>query len=268
MQNVQMITDIHDSKLSIFKDLKEAQLRHYYEPETGLFICESPRLIRRALDTGYVPESLLVEFRYLEDPTDGLCAEIQNQFPDVPIYSAPMDVLIQITGYHLTDGMLCAMRRKPLPDPATLLNGAKRIVVLEDVENPTNVGAIFRSAAALGMDAVLLTEGCADPLYRRAARVSMGGVFQLPWTYLSLLEPIRKAGFKTAALALSDQSVSIDDPSLMAEDRLAILLGNENNGLLPETIAQSDYVVKIPMANDVDSLNVAAASAIAFWQLR
>ena len=268
MQNYHMITDINDAALSVFKDLKEAQLKHYYEPDEGLFICESPRLIRRALDAGYVPESLLAETSYLEDSADSVCADIRKHYPDVPIYSAPMVVLIQITGYHLTDGILCAMRRKPLPDPTTLLPNAKRIVVLEDVENPTNVGAIFRSAAALGMDGILLTEGCADPLYRRAARVSMGGVFQIPWTYLPSLSILKEAGFKTAALALSDQSVSIDDPTLMAEERLAILLGNENNGLLPETIAQSDYVVKIPMSNDVDSLNVAAASAIAFWQLR
>ena len=268
MQNYHMITDINDTALSVFKDLKEAQLKHYYEPDEGLFICESPRLIRRALDAGYVPESLLAETSYLEDHADSVCAYIRKRYPDVPIYTAPMVVLIQITGYHLTDGMLCAMRRKPIPDPTTLLPNAKRIVVLEDVENPTNVGAIFRSAAALGMDAILLTEGCADPLYRRAARVSMGGVFQIPWTYLPSLSILKEAGFKTAALALSDQSISIDDPTLMEEERLAILLGNENNGLLPETIAQSDYVVKIPMSNDVDSLNVAAASAIAFWQLK
>ena len=280
MQNYHMITDINDTALSVFKDLKEAQLKHYYEPDEGLFICESPRLIRRALDAGYVPESLLAETSYLEDSADNICAYIRKRYPDVPIYSAPMVVLIQITGYHLTDGMLCAMRRKPLPDATVLLGdaefpegtnhfqGTKRIVVLEDVENPTNVGAIFRSAAALGMDGILLTEGCADPLYRRAARVSMGGVFQIPWTYLPSLSILKEAGFKTAALALSDHSISIDDPALMAEERLAILLGNENNGLLLETIAQSDYVVKIPMSNDVDSLNVAAASAIAFWQLR
>ena len=286
MQNYQMITDINDSALSVFKDLKEAQLKHYYEPDEGLFICESPRLIRRALDAGYVPESLLAETSYLEDSADSICADIRKRYPNVPIYSAPMVVLVQITGYHLTDGMLCAMRRKPLPDATTLLGDAKsrcgtnhlprcgtnhlpkRIVVLEDVENPTNVGAIFRSAAALGMDAILLTEGCADPLYRRAARVSMGGVFQIPWTYLPSLLLLKEAGYKTAALALSDHSISIDDQTLMAEERLTILLGNENNGLLPETIAQSDYIVKIPMSNDVDSLNVAAASAIAFWQLR
>ena len=280
MQNYHIITDINDAALSVFKDLKEAQLKHYYEPDEGLFICESPRLIRRALDAGYAPESLLAETSYLEDSADSVCADIRKHYPDVPIYSAPMVVLIQITGYHLTDGMLCAMRRKPLPNAEAMLgdsefpggtkhlHGTKRIVVLEDVENPTNVGAIFRSAAALGMDGILLTEGCADPLYRRAARVSMGGVFQIPWTYLPSLSILKETGFKTAALALSDQSISIDDPALMAEERLAILLWNENNGLLPETIAQSDYVVKIPMSNDVDSLNVAAASAIAFWQLR
>ena len=268
MQNYQMITDIHDERLLVFKDLKEAQLRHYYEPKEGLFICESPRLIQRALDAGYVPDSLLAETHYLDDPADSICTDICRRYPDVPVYSALIDILIQITGYHLTDGMLCAMRRKPLPDTTELLDGAKRVVVLEDVENPTNVGAIFRSAAALGMDAILLTEGCADPLYRRAARVSMGGVFQIPWTFLPSLSILKGSGYKTAALALSDQSVSIDDPELMAEERLALLLGNENNGLLPETIVMSDYVVKIPMSNDVDSLNVAAASAIAFWQLR
>ena len=255
-----LIKDINDPVLTVYKDLKESQLKHYYEPEAGLFICESPRLIKRALDAGYLPES------FLADP-EALSEDDLNLLNGAPVYTAPVEILTKITGYHLTEGMLCAMRRKPLPAPEQVLTG-RRVVVLEDIENPTNVGAIFRSAAALGMDAVLLTEGCADPLYRRAARVSMGGVFQIPWTYIPSLDILKALGYKMASMALSDYTVSIDDPLLMAEEHLAILLGNENNGLLPETIAASDYIIKIPMANDVDSLNVAAAAAIAFWQLK
>lgn len=296
MMNVKEITDLQDPSLEIYTRLNEIQLKRYYEPDGGLFICENPKVVLRALASGYEPVSFLLENKYLgkEDssPSSGgsLISEILQNCGEIPVYSAPLEVLVKLTGYHLTGGILCAMKRKPLLSAEDLLSGAvsenqpeqgarrSRIAVLEDIENPTNVGAIFRSAAALGVDAVLLTVGCSDPLYRRAARVSTGTVFQIPWTFLpeeknagsgkNLVSVLHSLGYKTAAMALSDNSVPIDDPRLAAEENLAVLFGNENNGLLPETIANSDYVVKIPMAEGIDSLNVAAASAVAFWQLR
>lgn len=349
MLNIIELSNLDLPELEIYSSLKESQLKHRYEPEEGLFICESPKVILRALKAGYHPESLLLEKAFLEkfmnrqtsenqlfrleifplqeaerqtggsstsNNSEKVISDILTRCRNIPIYTAPLNVLTKLTGFHLTGGMLCAMRRDAklsMPD----LFICKKIAVLEDIENPTNVGAIFRNAAALGIDAVLLTEGCSDPLYRRAARVSMGCVFQIPWCFLSSItvnsrltdnvtqgkkpaeqlniskndsslnicittggDALKKAdvgktyvddlhelGFKTAAFALSGNSVSIDNPQLNNEKRLAIILGNENNGLLPETIAKSDYTITIPMAEGVDSLNVAAASAVAFWQL-
>ena len=253
-------------ELDVYARLTEAQLLNRFEPKKGMFIAESPKVIQRALDAGCVPVSLLVE--------RGHCnAEAQEAIErcgDVPVYTASMDILTKLTGFQLTRGMLCAMRRPPLPTVEQVLEGCKRIAVLEDVMNPTNMGAIFRSAAALGMDAVLLTPACTDPLYRRSARVSMGTVFQVPWTYLAAdwLEILKSSGFRTAAMALTDDSVSIDHPALKKEPRLAVVLGTEGDGLAARTIAGCDYTVKIPMDHGVDSLNVAAASAVAFWELR
>lgn len=263
------VNDLNDPALAVYSGLKEVQLKHFYEPAEGLFICESPKVIRRALRAGYKPESFLFDPRHLEG--DG--AEILGRCADAALFMAPFEVMVRLTGYHLTGGMLCAMRRKPLPDAASLCAGARRIAVLEQIENPTNVGAIFRSAAALGIDAVLLTEGCSDPLYRRAARVSVGTVFQIPWTFLdaseeSTVQLLSRLGFQTAALALSDESVPVDDPRLKSAAKLALLFGNEENGLSAETKKESDFVVRIPMAEGVDSLNVAAASAVVFWELR
>ena len=233
-----------------------------------MFIAESPKVIHRALDGGCVPVSMLMERKDI----DGSAAEILARCPEIPVYTADEDLLCKLTGYHLTRGVLCAMRRPQLPSLEEICAKARRIVILENVQNPTNVGAIFRSAAALGMDAVLLTPGSSNPLYRRSARVSMGTVFQIPWTFTGAwpadMERLKALGFKTAAMALRDNSVSIDDPDLMAEEKLAILMGSEGDGLTNETIASCDYTVKIPMYHGVDSLNVAAASAVAFWQLR
>ena len=265
------ITDFSDPNLDAFARLTERQLMNRDKPEEGLFIAESPKVIHRALDAGFEPVTLLMERKHIEGQAADVIARC-----GVPVYTAPMDVLEQITGYKLTRGVLCSMRRKDLPTVEEICQNARRIVVLEDVMNPTNVGAIFRSAAALGMDAVLLTPACSDPLYRRSARVSMGTVFQIPWTQIGEhvsdwphpgLERLRAIGFKTAAMALEDDSVSIDDPNLMAEEKLAVILGTEGDGLAAKTIADCDYTVKIPMSHDVDSLNVAAASAVAFWQL-
>ena len=265
------ITDLSAPELDIYARMSENQLAHIYEPASGLFIAESPKVIERALDAGYEPVSILLEDRHVE----GQCADIIKRCGDIPIYTAPFDVLTKLTGFALTRGMLCAMRRAELPSVESVCEHAARIAVLEEVMNPTNVGAIFRSAAALGMDAVLLTPGCSDPLYRRAARVSMGTVFQIPWTYFDknacwpdgAMDVLHKLGYKTAAMALRDDSVSIDDEKMMAEEKLAIVLGTEGDGLADHTIADCDYTVKIPMTHGVDSLNVAAASAVAFWQL-
>ena len=273
MAKVIEITSFSAPELDVYARLTEAQLLNRFEPEKGLFIAESPKVIHRALDAGCIPVSLLMERKHIE----GQAADVIARCGDVPVFTSEPEVLTQLTGFQLTRGVLCAMRRPALPAPEEVLKDAKRIVILENVMNPTNVGAIFRSAAALGMDAILLTPGCSNPLYRRSARVSMGTVFQIPWTYIGTqvcdwpekgMAQLHSLGFKTAALALSDDSVSIDDPGLMAEDKLALILGSEGDGLTEQTIAQCDYTVKIPMYHDVDSLNVAAASAVAFWQLR
>ncbi|MDO4325929.1 MAG: RNA methyltransferase [bacterium] len=272
MPNIIEITDFSAPELDIYARLSEVQLLHFYEPDQGIFIAESPKVIERALDAGYVPISLLLERKHI----DGQAHEILARCPDIPVYTADFDILTQLTGFALTRGVLCAMRRHRLPDVAQVCANARRIAVLENVMNPTNVGAIFRSAAALNMDAVLLTPGCSDPLYRRASRVSMGTVFQIPWTYfdgeiagwpqpgIGLLQSL---GFKMVAMALRNDSVHIDDPKLMAEEKLAVILGTEGDGLADCTIADCDYTVRIPMSHGVDSLNVAAASAVAFWQL-
>lgn len=262
------ITEFQAPELDIYARLSEAQLLHYYEPQGGLFIAESPKVIERALNAGCVPVSMLVERKHIT----GEAAAIISRCADIPIYTADFDILTKLTGFQLTRGALCAMRRPPLSDIDTICANAKRIAVLEDVVNPTNLGAIFRSAAALQIDAVLLTAACTDPLYRRASRVSMGTVFQIPWTKLDKTTAdwpaqLHRLGFQLAAMALSDNSVSIDHPALMEADKLAIVLGTEGDGLASSTIAQCDYTVKIPMAEGVDSLNVAAASAVAFWQL-
>ena len=259
------ITDFHAPELDVFARLTEAQLLNRFEPKKGMFIAESPKVIRRALDAGCRPVSVLVERSHCnQEAMEAIIA-----CGDVPVFTAPLPVLTQLTGFQLTRGMLCAMYRSPLPQPEDILQGTRRVAVLEDVMNPTNMGAIFRSAAALGMEAVLLTPGCTDPLYRRSARVSMGTVFQVPWTYLGQdwQEMLRSLGFKTAAMALTDDSIPIDHPALTREEKLAIVLGTEGDGLAQSTISRCDYTVKIPMSHGVDSLNVAAASAVAFWQL-
>ena len=272
MANIIEIRDFSDPQLDVYARLTEAQLLNRHRLADGLFIAESPLVIGRALDAGYEPVSLLMERKHIE----GQAKEIIERCGDVPVYTAEFDVLTRLTGFQLTRGTLCAMRRKPLPTAEEICRNARRIVLLENVMNPTNVGAIFRSAAALNMDAVLLTPGCSNPLYRRSARVSMGTVFQIPWTYLGSemadwpeagMARLREMGFKTAAMALRTDSVSIDDPALMAEEKLCIVLGTEGDGLAGETIAGCDYTVMIPMSHGVDSLNVAAASAVAFWQL-
>lgn len=266
MPNIIEITDFHAPELDIYARLSEAQLLHYFEPDGGLFIAESPKVIERALDAGYKPVSVLVEHKHINGEAKDIIARCKN----IPVYTAEFEVLTKLTGFQLTRGMLCAMRRLPLPSAETVCRTARRIAVLENVMNPTNVGAIFRSAAALNMDAVLLTPACSNPLYRRASRVSMGTVFQVPWTYLDMesgINQLKSLGFKTAAMALSENSISIDDPKLMSEEKLAIVLGTEGDGLALSTISACDYTVKIPMTHGVDSLNVAAASAVAFWQL-
>ncbi len=266
------IQSFDDPALDVYARLTENQLVNRADPENGLFIAESPNVILRALDAGYEPVSLLMERRHIE----GQAREVVQRCGDIPLYTAPLPVLTELTGFPLTRGVLCAMRRRTLPTAEELCRGARRIAVLENIMNPTNLGAIFRSAAALGMDAVLLTPACCDPLYRRSVRVSMGTVFQVPWCYLGAetadwpqngLQRLRSWGFRTAAMALRDDSVSIDDPRLMREERLAVILGTEGDGLADETIADADYTVRIPMSHGVDSLNVAAASAVAFWQL-
>lgn len=267
------ITSLDLPELEVFTRLTEAQLRNRLEPEKGIFIAESPKVIARALEAGYQPLSLLMERKHLE----GQGRDIMERCGDIPVYTGDNDLLAALTGYQVNRGILCAMRRPVLPTVEKLCAGARRVAVLEGIVDSTNVGAIFRSAAALHMDAVLVTPTCCDPLYRRAVRVSMGTVFQIPWTRIGDspadwpekgLARLNALGFKTAAMALSDNSVSIDDPALMAEDKLAIVLGTEGDGLSHTTIAHCDYTVRIPMSHGVDSLNVAAASAVAFWQLR
>ena len=259
------ITDFSDPQLDVYARLTEAQLLNRFEPKKGMFIAESPKVIGRALDAGCVPVSFLAERSHVK----GEAAEVIDRCGDIPVYTASLEVLTQLTGFQLTRGMLCAMYRPPILSARQVLEKADRVAVLEDVMNPTNLGAIFRSAAALGMDAVLLTKGCSDPLYRRSCRVSMGTVFQVPWAYLPDNWPalMKEMGFATAAMALTDDSVSIDDP-VLEKNKLAVVLGTEGDGLAQSTIAACDYTVKIPMYHGVDSLNVAAASAVAFWQLR
>lgn len=273
MAQIIEITDINAPELDAYVRLTEAQLRNKLEPEKGIFIAESPKVIDRALDAGYEPVSLLMEHRHLE----GQGKRMMERCGDIPVYTADRPVIEQLTGYQLTRGILCAMRRKPLPTVEELCRDARRIAVLESIVDVTNIGAIFRSAAALGIDAVLFTPNCCDPLYRRAVRVSMGTIFQTPWTRIGEdnedwpekgIERLHALGFKTAAMALCDDSVSIDDPVLRNEEKLAIVLGTEGDGLAASTIAGCDYTVKIPMSHNVDSLNVAAASAVAFWELR
>lgn len=265
MNSIIEITDFNAPELDVYARLSEVQLLNREFPEKGLFIAESPKVIERALNAGYEPVSCLMEKKHI----DGEGKDILEKIGKVPVYTAEFEVLTSLTGFKLTRGMLCAMKRKKLPTVEEICKDKKRIVVLDKVMNPTNVGAIIRSAAALGMDAVLLTEGCSDPLYRRAARVSMGTVFQIDWTFLDgdSLDQIRALGFKTVAMALKDNSVSINDPQLLSEDRLAIIMGTEGDGLSDEVINACDYTVKIPMYHGVDSLNVAAASAVAFYVL-
>ncbi len=265
MSRIIEITDFFAPELDVYARLNEVQLLNRDCPEKGLFIAESPKVIERALDAGYEPVSCLMEKRHIE----GEGREILERIKDVPVFCAEFDVLTQLTGFKLTRGMLCAMRRKPLPNVREICKNKSRIVILDKVMNPTNVGAIIRSAAALGMDGVILTPGCSDPLYRRAARVSMGTVFQIDWTFLSddSLEEIKALGFKTAAMALKDNTLSINDPRLAQEKKLAVIMGTEGDGLSDSTIAECDFTVKIPMYHGVDSLNVAAASAVAFYQL-
>ncbi len=263
MSNIIELTDFCMPELDVYARLTEVQLRRFYEPRMGLFIAESPKVITRALDAGYQPLSLLVERKQIA----GEAQELIVRCGEIPVYTAEMELLTQLTGFQLTRGALCAMYRRELPSVKQVCADARRVAVLENVVNPTNVGAIFRSAAALHMDAVLLTPACSDPLYRRSARVSMGTVFQVPWTYLDDISVLKSLGFKTAAMALCEQAVSVDDPNLMSEEKLAIVLGTEGDGLAAKTIANCDYTVCIPMSHGVDSLNVAAASAVAFWQL-
>ena len=272
MSHIIEITDFTAPELDAYARLTERELYSCFHPKEGLFIAESPNAILRALDAGFEPVSLLMEHKHVE----GQAAEVIARCGEIPVYTSTLDVLTKLTGFQLTRGVLCSMRRKPLPTVEEICRYARRIAILENVMNPTNVGAVFRSAAALNMDAVLLTPACCDPLYRRAVRVSMGTVFQIPWTYIGEevadwptngMARLTQLGFRTAAMALRDDSASIDDPRLMAEEKLASVLGTEGDGLGNDTIASCDYTVKIPMSHGVDSLNVAAASAVAFWQL-
>ena len=273
MPNITELTDLSAPELDVFARLTEAQLRNRLEPEKGVFIAESPKVITTAVENGLLPLAFLMEQRHVE----GDAAALLARFPDVPVYTAGRELLAQLTGYTLTRGVLCAMRRPQLPTVEQVCADARRVAVLEGIVDSTNLGAIFRSAAALGVDAILPTPTCCDPLCRRAVRVSMGTVFQVPWTYIGNtpadwpgpgLNRLRTLGFRTAAMALTDASVSIEDAALMAEPKLAIVLGTEGDGLSAHTIAACDYTVKIPMSHRVDSLNVAAAAALAFWQLR
>lgn len=267
------ITTLDAPQLDLFSRLTEAQLRNRLEPQKGIFIAESPKVIGTALDNGYEPIAFLMERRHIT----GDAAPLLERCGNIPIYTGESALLESLTGFRLSRGVLCAMRRKPLPSVETVLQGASRIAVLEGVVDSTNVGAIFRSAAALGMDAVLVSPTCCDPLNRRAVRVSMGTVLQVPWTQIGTegtdwtiegLPLLRRLGFATAAMALSDKSISLDDPRLPRQERLAILLGAEGDGLHASTVAACDFTVRIPMFHGVDSLNVAAASAVAFWELR
>mgnify|MGYP006313725633 CR=1 FL=1 len=277
MSNIIKINDLTIPELDVYARLSEVQLLRYNEPDLGLFICESPKVITRALDAGYTPISILVEEKEIKDEVLAIINRCNSLCENIPVYTADHNTLSQLTGFNLTRGMLCCMKRNPLPSVKEIIKDARRVAVMEDVVNPTNVGAIFRSAAALNMDAILLTPACSNPLYRRAARVSMGTVFQAPWTIFehgpsdditeSYITELKNDGVKTVAFALRDDSISIDDPILAKEEKLAIILGTEGDGLKDSTLANCDYTVKIPMSHNVDSLNVAAASAIAFWEL-
>lgn len=268
MTNIIEISDIHAPELVPFTNTSELSLMNLPETDHGIFIAESPKVINTALDSGYTPISLLVERKYIHRYDNSFIERCGN----IPVYTASSQLLTELTGFKMTQGALCAMRRRAMPEPASILAGAERIAVLEDVMNQTNIGAIFRSAAALGFDAIMLTSSCSDPLFRRSIRVSMGTVFQLPWTYLSCGAPeyineLQEFGFACAAMALRNDTVRIDDPKLRSEKKLAVIFGTEGNGLRSETIAACDYTIKIPMMHGVDSLNVAAASAVAFWEL-
>ncbi|WP_028510629.1 RNA methyltransferase [Ruminococcus sp. NK3A76] len=268
MPDIRKVTDLETPDLLPYRTTAEVQLLRWFEPEEGIFIAESPKVIRRALNAGYEPLSLLLVDKYIT----GQAADIVERVGALPVYSGDEQTLCALTGFRLTQGVLCAMRRRPLPDPAALIKNARRIAVLEDIMNQTNIGAVFRSAAALGIDAVLLTKACSDPLYRRSVRVSMGTVFQVPWAYMAEPAPeyvgsLKEQGFSTAAMALRHDTVSISDKRLKDEHKLAIILGTEGEGLREETILSCDYTIKIPMSHGVDSLNVAAASAVAFWEL-
>ena len=272
MNQIIEITDFYDPRLDVYARMTENQLLNRAEPEKSMFIAESPKVVERALNAGCCPVSFLLERRHIH----GEAREILARCPDIPVFTAEFDVLTQLTGFALTRGVLCAMRRPPLASFQSICKDARRIAILENVVNPTNIGAIMRSAAALNMDAVLLTPGCSNPLYRRAIRVSMGTVFQIPWAYIgsnempwpdSVIHELKQMGFRTVSMALRDESVSIDDPELLHEPKLAIILGTEGDGLSEHTIAPCDYTVKIPMSHGVDSLNVAAASAVAFYTL-
>ena len=272
-QNVIEISDFSSPELDVFARLTDTQLRRRLEPEKGIFIAESPKVIGLALSAGYEPVSFLMERKYIT----GQARSIIDSNKGIPVYTADRELLAQLTGFQLTRGILCAMRRPRLPTVEEICAEAHRVAVLENIMDSTNVGAIFRSAAALNMDAVLVTPSCIDPLSRRGVRVSMGTIFQIPWTYIGSkpaewpqpgIDRLHRLGFKTVAMTLQDTAVRIDDPRLMAEDKLAIVLGTEGSGLASRTIADCDYTAYIPMSHNVDSLNVAAASAVAFWQLR
>ena len=261
---IQEITTLQDERIAMFSSMTEAQLRNRLNAEQGIFIAESPKVMHVALKAGYEPLALLCEEKHIL----GDAADIIKAHPDMPVYTGSRELLAQITGYTLTRGVLCAMRRKPEPTLEDVLQNAHRVCVIDAVCDTTNIGAIFRSAAALGIDAVLLTRSSCDPLNRRAIRVSMGTVFLVPWTWLDNYDSLHHLDFKTAAMALSNNSISLDNPILKAQDRLAIIMGTEGDGLPQETIDKADYTVRIPMQHDVDSLNVAAAAAVAFWELR
>ena len=258
------ITSLQQPGIEIFSSLTESQLRQRQDAENGLFIAESPKVIRVAMQAGYQPQALLCERRHIE----GDAADIIAACGDTPIYTGSRELLAQLTGYTLTRGVLCAMRRKPEPKLEDILKNAHRVCVIDAVCDTTNIGAIFRSAAALGIDAVLLTRSSCDPLNRRAIRVSMGTIFLVPWTWLDSYAQLKALGFRTAAMALTDQSISLDDPVLKQQDHLAFIMGTEGDGLPQETIKNADFTVRIPMYHDVESLNVAAAAAVAFWELR
>lgn len=274
--NIIKISNLNEKEIWPYVSRSEVGLLRCNEPQPGIFVAESPNVIERAINAGYEPVSFLIEEKYLDGSIrDGMVRfELIERFPDVPVYTACGEVLKDLIGYKLTRGMLAAFKRKGLMTLSEIIKGKRRIAVLEDIVNPTNIGAIFRSAAALKMDAVILSYGCSDPLYKRASRVAMGNVFLLPWTIMDKgmwpdegMKILRSEGFKTAAMALCNDSVSIADKNLHQEEKLALILGTEGSGLLDETIKQCDYTVKIPMADGVDSLNVAAAAAVAFWEL-